>query len=131
MSSKEFLGRVAGGVPFPPLAYPIEDVPEVTGIPRTKVFEAVRNKQLTVRKAGRTTIVEHPELLRYVQSLPCKGREADSLDGTPPHLCSLPPKHSKHSNLTAETAIENRVDGDEAAQQSRRRSPQQSPRPPP
>jgi hypothetical protein len=29
----------------PPLAYPIEDVPAKTGIPRTKVFEAIRKKK--------------------------------------------------------------------------------------
>jgi hypothetical protein len=78
MSLKEFIGYAAGAVPAPPLAYPIEDAPAVTGIPRTKIFEAIRTKQLMVRKAGRTTIVEHPELLRYVTSLPCKGREVDA-----------------------------------------------------
>jgi hypothetical protein len=32
--------------PQPPLAYPIEDVPARTGIPRTKVFDAIRKKEL-------------------------------------------------------------------------------------
>ena len=77
MSLKEFIGYSTGSVLAPPLAYPIEDAPAVTGIPRTKIFEAVRTKQLTVRKIGRTTIVEHPELVRYVTSLPCKGRGGD------------------------------------------------------
>jgi hypothetical protein len=77
MSLKEFIGYPPGGLAAPPLAYPIEDAPAVTGIPRTKIFEAIRTKQLMVRKVGRTTIVEHPELLRYVSSLPCKGREGD------------------------------------------------------
>jgi hypothetical protein len=62
--------------PVPRLAYPIEDAPAITGIPRTKIFEAVRAKQLTVRKVGRTTIIEHPELVRYLASLPTKGRLA-------------------------------------------------------
>jgi hypothetical protein len=62
-----------------PLAYAIEDAPAVTGIPRTKIFEAVRNKQLMVRKVGRTTIVEHPELLRFLMSLPAKGRLPDAV----------------------------------------------------
>jgi hypothetical protein len=75
MSIKEFVDCASGVVPAPPLAYPIEDAPAVTGIPRTKIFAAVRDKQLTVRKVGRTTIVEHPELLRYVMSLPAKGRQ--------------------------------------------------------
>jgi hypothetical protein len=63
--------------PQPPLAYPIEDVPARTGIPRTKVFEAIRKKELTARKAGRSTIIEHPELVRYLKTLPTKGREPE------------------------------------------------------
>jgi hypothetical protein len=60
--------------PQPPLAYPIEDVPARTGIPRTKVFDAIRKKELMARKAGRSTIIEHPELVRYIKTLPTKGR---------------------------------------------------------
>jgi hypothetical protein len=57
-----------------PISYPIDDVPRVTGIPRRKVFQAAADKQLTVRKAGRTSIVEHDELLRWIQTLPTRGR---------------------------------------------------------
>jgi hypothetical protein len=68
---------------YPPISYPIEAVPDVTGIPRTKIFGAVKANQLTVRKAGRSTIVEHPELVRYIKTLPTKGRkpEADVASG--------------------------------------------------
>jgi hypothetical protein len=70
--------------PQPPLAYPIEDVPEKTGIPRTKVYDAIRKKKLTARKAGRSTIIEHPELVRYLKTLPIKGREPEpGSDGLP------------------------------------------------
>jgi hypothetical protein len=34
-----------------PISYPIETVSEITGIPRTKIFEAVRTKKLTARDA--------------------------------------------------------------------------------
>jgi hypothetical protein len=61
----------------PPLSYPIEAIPDLTGIPRSKVFAAIRNKQLQARKAGRPTIIEHQELLRYLTSLPPKGRVAE------------------------------------------------------
>jgi hypothetical protein len=63
--------------PQPPLAYAIEDIPARTGIPRTKVFEAIRKKKLTARKAGRSTIIDHPELVRYIETLPTKGREPE------------------------------------------------------
>jgi hypothetical protein len=66
------------GGPVPRLAYPIESAPAVTGIPRTKIFEAVRAKQLTVRKIGRSTIIEHDELMRFLKSLPSKGRALEA-----------------------------------------------------
>jgi hypothetical protein len=55
-----------------PVAHPLEAVPGLTGVPRTKVFEDVRNGKLLVRKRGRTSIVEHDEVVRYVKSLPVK-----------------------------------------------------------
>jgi hypothetical protein len=36
------------------------------------VFEDVRNGKLMVRKRGRTSIVEHDEVVRYVKSFPIK-----------------------------------------------------------
>jgi excisionase family DNA binding protein len=61
-----------------PIAYPIEMVPEITGIPRTKIFEAVRAKSLTARKVGRSTIIERTELERFIKTLPIKGRIPDA-----------------------------------------------------
>jgi hypothetical protein len=77
MSLDQFHEKYVAGQngPVPRLAYPIEDAPAITGIPRTKIFEAVRTKQLMVRKVGRTTIIEHPQLVRYLASLPVKGRQ--------------------------------------------------------
>lgn len=60
-----------------PLAYAIEDVPAVTGLTRTRVFEAIRQKQLTARKCGRRTLVEVAELQRFIATLPTRGREPD------------------------------------------------------
>ena len=77
MSLREFREYVSGSTPAPALAYPIENGPDVAGIPRTKIFEAVRTKQLTARKVGRSTIIEHPELVRYIKSLPSKGRDPE------------------------------------------------------
>ncbi len=58
-----------------PLAYCVEDVPRVSGLTRTRVFEAIREKRLTARKDGRQTIIEADELRRYLTTLPTKGRE--------------------------------------------------------
>jgi hypothetical protein len=61
-----------------PVAIPIERVPEVVGLTRTRIFAAVANKELTARKAGRATIIELPELRRWLRSLPTRGRQPDS-----------------------------------------------------
>jgi hypothetical protein len=58
-----------------PIAYPIEDVPAVAGVSRTRVFAAARDGQLTIRKAGRASIVTHDDLVAWIKSLPVKGRQ--------------------------------------------------------
>jgi hypothetical protein len=63
---------------LPRLAVTIDDVPRILGVKRTRIFEAVRTKQLTVRKAGRATIVEIEELQRWLKSLPTRGRQPDA-----------------------------------------------------
>jgi hypothetical protein len=55
-----------------PLAYPVEKAGDAVGVSRTRIFEAIRNKELTARKAGRATIIEAPELQRWLQSLPIR-----------------------------------------------------------
>jgi hypothetical protein len=66
-------GRPSGGVAR--IAYPIEEAAAVAGVARTRMFEAVRSKKITARKAGRATIIEHDELLAYVRSLPTVGKQ--------------------------------------------------------
>lgn len=58
-----------------PLAYPVEEAGDAVGVSRTRIFEAIRNKELTARKAGRATIIETPELQRWLRSLPTRGAE--------------------------------------------------------
>ena len=58
-----------------PLAYPVEQAGDAVGVSRTRIFEAIRNKELTARKAGRATIIETPELQRWLRSLPTRGAE--------------------------------------------------------
>lgn len=61
-------------LPSAVIAVGIDDAPALIGISRTRIFEAVRNGEITVRKAGRSTIIEVDELRRWVRSLPTKGR---------------------------------------------------------
>jgi hypothetical protein len=53
-----------------PIAYPIEDVPAVAGVSRTRVFQAARRRELIVRKAGRASVVMHDDLVAWIKSLP-------------------------------------------------------------
>ena len=61
-----------------PIAYAIVDAPQVVGVSRTRIFDAVRKKELTVRKAGKSTIIESDELFRWVRNLPTKGRQQET-----------------------------------------------------
>jgi hypothetical protein len=58
-----------------PIAYRIENVPAVAGVSRTRIFQAARRQELTVRKAGRTSIVTHDDLMDWINSLPVKGKQ--------------------------------------------------------
>jgi hypothetical protein len=41
------------------LAYPFPEAARIAGVGRTRIFEAVRKQELTIRKAGRASIVTH------------------------------------------------------------------------
>jgi hypothetical protein len=65
---------VDAGAAFSPIALAIESVPQAVGVSRTRIFQAIRDNEITARKAGRSTIIEIDELKRWVKSLPVKGR---------------------------------------------------------
>jgi hypothetical protein len=56
------------------VAYPLPEAARIAGISRTRIFEAVRKQELTVRKAGRASIVTHDDLMAWLKSLPIKGK---------------------------------------------------------
>jgi hypothetical protein len=56
------------------IAVAIEDAPRAVGVSRRRIFQAIRDKEIAARKAGRSTIIEIDELRRWVKSLPTKGR---------------------------------------------------------
>jgi hypothetical protein len=57
------------------VAVPLESVPHLTGLSRTRIYGAAASGRLTVRKDGKTSIVELAEVRRYISSLPTRGRE--------------------------------------------------------
>jgi excisionase family DNA binding protein len=60
------------------LAYKIHDAPAVTGASRTRLYAAIRNNELTARKAGRATLLLADELQRWLKALPAIGRRPEA-----------------------------------------------------
>ena len=58
----------------PSLAYPPAQAAKVIGRSHSRVKKAIREKELTARKDGRATLIEHTELRRWISSLPTIGR---------------------------------------------------------
>jgi hypothetical protein len=56
------------------VAYPLPEAARIAGVSRTRIFDAVRKQELTIRKAGRASIVTHDDLLAWIRSLPVKGK---------------------------------------------------------
>lgn len=61
-----------------PLALPIDDAAVAAGVTRTRLYEALRANELTARKPGKATIIEVPELRRWIRSLPTRGRQPEA-----------------------------------------------------
>jgi hypothetical protein len=61
--------------PEPPtLAVGPDKASQITDTSRTRIFQAIRDGELTARKAGKATIIEIDELRRSVRSLPTRGK---------------------------------------------------------
>jgi hypothetical protein len=56
------------------IAYSLPEAARIAGVSRTRIFDAVGSRELTIRKAGRSSIVTHDELLAWIKSLPVKGK---------------------------------------------------------
>jgi len=46
---------------------------------RTRIFGAIKSGELTARKDGKATIIEHDELVRWVKSLPVLKTKANPI----------------------------------------------------
>jgi excisionase family DNA binding protein len=57
-----------------PLAYTPIQAALVTGRTRTRIFEAIKKKELIALKDGRATLIEATELQRWLRALPTTGR---------------------------------------------------------
>jgi hypothetical protein len=55
------------------IAYNPAGAAAATGRSRSRIFLAIKNRELVARKDGRATLLEASELRRWVQSLPTVG----------------------------------------------------------
>jgi len=62
---------------LPRLSLTPDEAAESTGFSRTRIFQAIRDQELTARKDGKSTVIETDELLRWLRSLPTRGRQAE------------------------------------------------------
>jgi hypothetical protein len=69
--------QVAAAIQIP-IAYTPEQAAAATGRSRSRIFKAIKDKELTARKDGKATILEDNELRRWVRALPTIGRETVS-----------------------------------------------------
>jgi hypothetical protein len=61
-----------------PIAYTPAQAAAATGRSRSRIFKAIKDKELTARKDGKATVLEDNELRRWVRAFPTIGRETVS-----------------------------------------------------
>jgi hypothetical protein len=52
------------------LAYSIKDVVVLSGLGRTAIFAAIKERRLNARKCGRRTLILEDDLLKWLHTLP-------------------------------------------------------------
>lgn len=56
------------------IAYNPKGAAIATGRSRSRIFKAIKDKELTARKDGKATLIEADELERWVKAMPTTGR---------------------------------------------------------
>jgi hypothetical protein len=70
-----FIEQADRVVRVPLISVTPEGAAESTGFSRTRIFNAIRDRELTARKDGKATVIETAELVRWIRTLPTRGRE--------------------------------------------------------
>jgi excisionase family DNA binding protein len=60
----------------PRIALNPDEAATSAGVSRTRIFRAIRDRELTCRKSGKASLIELSELRRWIRSLPTRGRRA-------------------------------------------------------
>lgn len=65
---------IINAIQFPRISMTPDEAAETTGFSRTRIFNAIRDGELTARKDGKATVVETTEIIRWVRAMPARGR---------------------------------------------------------
>lgn len=68
---------------LPRFAFTPDEAADATGLSRSRIFQAIRKAELTARKTGKSVVIETDELLRWLRSLPSRGRRPSTTDDAP------------------------------------------------
>jgi hypothetical protein len=67
----------SAGRGVPRIALNPDEAAASAGVSRTRIFQAIRNRELTCRKTGKATVIEVLELCRWIRNLPSRGRDPE------------------------------------------------------
>jgi excisionase family DNA binding protein len=70
---------LAGTPQIPRIAIKPDEAAEATGFSRTRIFNAIRDGEMTAHKDGKATIIEVAEVVRWVRSLPTRGKPPEAV----------------------------------------------------
>jgi excisionase family DNA binding protein len=59
-----------------PIMHTINGSLKVSGLSRTRTYKALRDGEITARKLGKRTLIEHESLMAYLKALPVYGKGA-------------------------------------------------------
>lgn len=61
------------------LMYSVVRSAELSGLGRTKIFEAMRSGELVAVKVGRRTLIRRSDLVAWIESLPARSVDPEGL----------------------------------------------------
>ena len=67
---------------LPRFALTPDEAAQSTGFSRTRIFQAIRAGEITARKDGKAIVIETDELLRWLRSLPTRGRRPTTVEAS-------------------------------------------------
>jgi excisionase family DNA binding protein len=75
-----FIRPEVTGRGLPRFSFTPDEAAESTGFSRTRIFQAIREEELTARKNGKAVVIEADELMRWLRSLPTRGRKPTTVE---------------------------------------------------